>query len=389
MKIKKYTARTESEAIIDVKNELGLDALILSIKKIQPKGFFAFLRKPQVEVTAAYDVKAGEAALKPAAIEKPDESGGEKFSAKLIAENKRTIKSLEESLSSKNGQLGDLMAQLAEARRRPDAGVRYENEIVRSFYETLTGKGVAEDVADHLLAEAGGLGPGEADIGLVTRIVYNNILNVIGKPVPLVTKGSGGCLVNVFMGPTGVGKTTTIAKLTSELILRDNVNLGLITADTYRIAAVAQLKTYAEILSVEVGVVYTTGDFIECIGRLTQKYEMVLVDTAGRSHKNTDNLAELSGLLAACPGAEKHLVLSLTTKYEDLLEIIDAYSGISDFDIIFTKLDETLELGSIVNVCYITEKRISYVTNGQNVPDDIELIEPEKIARALLGLGGV
>jgi len=195
-----------------------------------------------------------------------------------------------------------------------------------------------------------------------------------------------GCLVNFFMGPTGVGKTTTIAKLTSDFILNYNLRLGLITADTYRIAAVEQLKTYAEILSVEVGVVYSTKDFIECIGRLTAKYDMILVDTAGRSHKNSENLTELSELLAACPAAEKHLVLSLTTKCDDLLQIIEAYSDIADFDIIFTKLDETQELGSILNICHLTQKRISYVTNGQNVPDDISIVEPEKIARALLGL---
>ena len=392
MKIKKYSARTETDAIKAVKEELGPDALILSIKKIQPKGLFSFFRKAQVEVTAAYDMKPSEIAKtvsRNPITAAPPEREAEKYSAKVITEQQRRIKSLEETLNNKENMLGDLMGQLSAARYRPDAERKYENNVVQIFYDTLTGQGVTEDVAGFLLSEVGELGPDESDIGLITRIVYNNILNVIGKPLPLNLSGDNDCLVNIFMGPTGVGKTTTIAKLTSDFILNYNLRIGLITADTYRIAAVEQLKTYAEILSVEVGVVYSANDFNEYITRLAPKYDMILVDTAGRSHKNSDNLIELAGLLAICPEAERHLVLSLTTKCDDLLKIIDAYAEITDFDIIFTKLDETLELGSILNICYLTQKRISYVTNGQNVPDDIALLEPEKIARALLGLSEV
>jgi len=398
MKIKKYTARTESEAITAVKDELGLDALILSIKKIQPKGFAAFLRKPQVEVTAAYDVKEKEPEKKPEPVIKPaaelnktelkqtEPPKIDAYASAAVSEANRRIKALEESLDGKDALLGEMMNRLASERHRTDAGRGYENSLVQSFYETLTGRGVAEDVAERLLAGVAALGADEADAGLIARIVYGNILGMLGRPRPIATRGGGGCSIHFFMGPTGVGKTTTIAKISSELILERNVGLGLITADTYRIAAVEQLKTYAEILSVEVGVVYTTADFVECVGRMAAKYEMILVDTAGRSHKNAENLFELKELLDACPDAERHLVLSLATKYEDTLKIIEAYSAITDFDVIFTKLDETLELGSVLNARCHTGKQLSYAADGQNVPDDIALFEPEKIARALLGL---
>ena len=171
----------------------------------------------------------------------------------------------------------------------------------------------------------------------------------------------------------------------SQFIFNDKLNVGFITADTYRIAAVEQLKTYADILDSEVGVVYNCDDIIEKINEFKVINDVIFIDTAGRSHKNLENLNELKSFLDVIPDAEVYLVLSITTKYDDLLSIIEAYSKISDFKIIFTKLDETSCLGSVLNICYETGKEISYATNGQNVPDDIDIIRPEKIARDLLG----
>ena len=384
MKVKKYTARTEAEAITSVKEELGLDAIVLSIKKIQPKGWFAFLRKPHVEVTAAYDVKPPETAPKAVARAdvKVDETGS--YPTRLVYGQQRKITDLENALP-KEDIFNDFPGPVLAA-PKPETGRGYENAVVRSFYDSLLAQGVEAGVTDYLLNDAAQLDAEEADVGLISRVVYNNIINVLNKPGSGNDETDTGCRVHIFMGPTGVGKTTTIAKLLSDLVLNHNLRIGLITADTYRIAAVEQLRTYAEILSVEVGVAYSARDFAECMESLKTKYDMILVDTAGRSHKNTANLNELSELLESCPNAQKHLVLSLTTKYEDLLGIVESYLTISDFDIIFTKMDETLDLGSVLNICYYFNKKVSYLTNGQNVPDDIEPLEPEKIAKALLGL---
>ena len=175
--------------------------------------------------------------------------------------------------------------------------------------------------------------------------------------------------------------------MSSHFFLKKKLIFFFIPADTYRIAAVEQLKTYADILNSEVGVVYSNEDVVEKINEFKVVNDVIFIDTAGRSHKNSDNLTELKSFLEAIPGAEIYLVLSITTKYEDLLSVIESYSKITHFKIIFTKLDETSALGSVLNICYETGKEISYATDGQNVPDDIDIIKPERIARELLGSG--
>jgi len=112
--------------------------------------------------------------------------------------------------------------------------------------------------------------------------------------------------------------------------------------------------------------------------------DTLLIDTAGRSHKHDENLRELKAMLDSAPGCEIFLTISLTTKYEDMLDIVTTYSAITDFSIIFTKLDETLSLGSVINLCYDTGKKISHITFGQNVPDDIRSFTAEEVARAVL-----
>lgn len=379
MKMKKYTARTEQEAIEMVKNELGLSALILNIKKIQPRGLFAFLRKPTVEVTAAYE----ESGTVEKSIPKKPELDT------LVAEQQEKIRKLEQDLSNKEELLEKVIWQLSASSHNSISGERrYENNMVQVFYDTLVGQGVTEEIATEILKDINLVDDSEEiDINLIVKIVYNTIINILGEPSVVDVKGANGPSVIFFIGPTGVGKTTTIAKLSSLFVLEDNAKLGLITADTYRIAAVEQLKTYAEILAIDVGVVYNSQDLETCFDKMRGKYDLILIDTAGRSHKNSETVQELSDMLSIIPDSEKYLVLSLTTRYEDLIQIIKTYSGVTDFKLIFTKLDEAGQLGVVLNICYLTKKKISYITNGQNVPDDISTIKPEQIARALLNLG--
>lgn len=396
MKIKKYEARTEKEAIEKVKMELGLEALILNIKKIQPKGIFAFFRKPQVEVTAAYEEKPfalkNNAAIAEQEAVKANAAENVVKDKKLIEQNEK-IKKLEKKLNSAEELLEKAVSQISLAQQSNFSHDRkYENNLIQVFYDALVSQGVTVEIADKLLEDVNAIDENEEiDISLIVKVVYNTIVSILGEPAttPVKKAEKGNPRIFTFMGPTGVGKTTTIAKLSSIFILNESLNVGLITADTYRIAAVEQLKTYAEILGVEVGVAYNLEDLGVCIENMRQINDVIFVDTAGRSHKNDETLKELDGLLSVMPQSDRYLVLSTTTKYEDLLNIVTIYSSVSDFKIIFTKLDETTSLGSILNICYLTGKKISYVTNGQNVPDDIEAIQPEKIAKALLGFGGV
>ena len=190
-----------------------------------------------------------------------------------------------------------------------------------------------------------------------------------------------------FIGPTGVGKTTTIAKIASKFKVEQEKKVALLTADTYRIAAAEQLRTYANILDTPLAIVYSPEDIGKEIARF-EDYDLVLVDTAGFSHKNDAQREDMKRLLQSLPEQyerQVYLVLSSTTKYKDLLEITDIYQEFCCFHLIFTKLDETGAYGNILNIKLHTGAALSYVTTGQNVPDDIEVVDTQKLVKQLLG----
>ena len=463
MKTKKFEGKTEQEALEKVRDELGLSAIVLSIKKKQVKGLSGMFKKPNIIVTAAYDESEAKkdqvlaAALEaaqtarhqqsdrsisdrpvlpdrpmsdrpvlpdrpmlpenPLAIPSPMSSTPSSASSpavpssaalssafvqpavspalskdsnkdQCIAQQQQTIHQLEEKLARLTNQLS--------AAGQASAGhiqKSYENRSIQMFYDSLVAQGVAPDIAGKILEDANALNATDKqDINLLVKIVYNKIMGILGEPRTLVGQETGAGYSNatqivVFMGPTGVGKTTTIAKLSSILLLNHHKQVGLITADTYRIAAVEQLRTYADIMGLNLKVIYSSEEILSNVERLQDTHDVILVDTAGRSHHNMDNIKELTSMLALIPESSKYLVLSVTTRQEDLLSIIKTYETITDFDLIFTKLDETESLGILLNICYLTGKRISYVSFGQNVPEDIEKIQPDKIAKSLMGTG--
>jgi flagellar biosynthesis protein FlhF len=402
MKIKKYTAGTEQEAIEKVKDELGLDALVLNIKRIQPKGIMSFFKKAVVEITAAYDDKKEEPLLfkektlnydaeeKIVEVKNNNESIILEAKNKTISYQKEKIENLEQKLNSAEDMMQKAISNLTIENQIKHTGVRkYENSMIQLFYEVLVNHGVTEEIASKILEEVTII-EDDIDINFIVKVVYNKIITILGGAgeIELNKCEDGNPKVLAFFGPTGVGKTTTIAKLTSNFVLNKNLNVGLITADTYRIAAVEQLKTYADILGLEVGVAYTSQDLSDNYENMKNLKDVILIDTAGRSHRNNENIKELEKILSVLPKCNKFLVLSTTTKYEDLVSIINSFSSISEFEIIFTKLDETTSLGSVLNISYLLGKKIMYTTFGQNIPDDIEIIKPGKIARSLLGLGG-
>lgn len=185
-----------------------------------------------------------------------------------------------------------------------------------------------------------------------------------------------------------MGKTTTIAKLSSKLLLEEKKKIVIFTSDTYRIAAVEQIKTYANILSIPVEVVYEKKDLDTLLSKY-KDYDYLLMDTAGRSHKNKEQVDDLKNLFDAFSeySMMTYLVLSATTKYKDLKKITALYEDITDCNLIFTKLDETDAIGNILNIKLDTGRPLSYVSYGQNVPDDIEVMNPQIIAKQVLGGG--
>ena len=186
-----------------------------------------------------------------------------------------------------------------------------------------------------------------------------------------------------FVGPTGVGKTTTLAKVAANCLGRHRKSVGLITIDTYRIAAVEQLKVYGEIMSLPVEVVLTPRQFQEALSRHSDK-DVVLIDTAGRSPKDMLGIEELSTFMDDSLDIEKHLVLSAATREAELVETISQFQKLNLDRTIFTKIDECSTLGTILNTQLNNPNPLSYLTNGQRVPEDLLEIDSETVARLVI-----
>lgn len=387
MKIKKYQGETEEQVIDMAKEELGNDAIVLSIKKITPTGIFSIIKKPYIELTASYDENKV----------KIEEKSKNFF---LDIKSKKLENSLENKLKEKDATIEKLEKRIIELEAYLEKAIRnlslekgsnkikYKNQVVQFIYEMLILKGVNQTVCEHILQSVDK--EENQNIDLIVKIVYNKIIEILDNVVCkdlVVDKDSidKEAKTIVFLGTTGVGKTTTIAKLSSEIIMNKGKKVGFITSDTYRIAAVEQLKTYAEILDSQVEVVYSVEDIKPKIDKLKVMNDYIFFDTAGRSHKNEKNMEEIKLLLKEIDNPEIYLVISSTNNSEDIENIINTYSKFSKFNIIFTKIDETDTIGTILNIAYKNNNKIAYVTVGQNVPSDIERFSGEKIAKVLLG----
>ncbi|HHX59601.1 MAG TPA: flagellar biosynthesis protein FlhF [Epulopiscium sp.] len=384
MKIKRYQGKNEQEIIKTIKDELGPSAIILNVRTIKRNWMLRLLAKDKIEITAAID-------------EEPTEPTPVIKEQNVIAldtgldELKDKMSSMEQLLTSATDKMAYLYNESYYNKEKLEPAIeqkpkknKYKMEDL--IYEHLVKQEVEEEVARALLRETDDLGE-NPDIQDIIRIVYNNISETIGEAniIEEKTDGVQGPQVVFFIGPTGVGKTTSIAKLTADFSLKKQKKVALITADTYRIAAIDQLRTYAEILSVPLKVAYSANELQLGIEELQDK-DFIFVDTAGRSHKNDEHLGELEDMLSMFQEKQVYLVLSATTKFTDLISIIKKYAQFCDtYSIIITKTDETASAGTILNIKYYTGKSLSYVSFGQNVPDDIEIINGPQYAKILLG----
>ena len=262
------------------------------------------------------------------------------------------------------------------------------DKYVKLIKKQLLKHEVDEKYIDMIINEVKGNIKKDTLVDNILTSVYQKIILKLGTP-KLIEPGENQPRYVFFMGPTGVGKTTTIAKIASDFKLNRKLNIALLTSDTYRIAAVEQLRIYANILKVPLNVAYNAED-IRKLKKDLDRYDVVLIDTAGRSHKNKEQSDDLRELISTIDKEERdiYLVLSATTKYSDLVNIVQAYGDIEDYKLLFTKTDETTHLGNILNIKLFTNARLSYIANGQDVPTDIGKVDAQEIAKQLLG-GGV
>ncbi|MGB0766214.1 MAG: flagellar biosynthesis protein FlhF [Phycisphaeraceae bacterium] len=260
-----------------------------------------------------------------------------------------------------------------------------------THYLKLIEQEVAEELAEEIVTKVSGFLKDEqlSEPSLVHRAVHDEIarrLPVEQCAGQLEKPKDGRPRTIALIGPTGVGKTTTIAKLAATFKLKQSKKVGLITMDTYRIAAVEQLRTYAGIIGLPLKVVNTDAQLAEAIAGY-QDLDAILIDTAGRSQKASDKLVELKQVLAAADPHEVHLVLSSTVSQKVLLQTIDRFSAVDADRIIFTKLDEAVTGGVILNVAKRVGKKVSYITTGQEVPHEIEPGDSGRLADLVMGGG--
>ncbi len=280
------------------------------------------------------------------------------------------IRMLEDELAQMKTMLASMMAE-----SKPKEIVSIRDALRR------------QDVRDELCEDLSGKIP-IADANLdsldprATEVLAGYLAQVM-KFTDGLHPGTHGARVFAFIGTTGVGKTTTLAKIAAHFVLEQNLKGALITADTYRISAVEQLKKYAEILGLPVEVVYSAADLRKAITRHRSK-DFILVDTAGRSQYNEFQMDELKDFLAAHPRMEKHLVVSATTKEQDAAQIIERFAPCHPDRIIFTKTDETQTVGMVLNLLADHSLPLSFLSNGQSVPDDIIPATAERLAELLL-----
>lgn len=388
MIIKKFQGKTEEEAILAARDEMGNNAVVMNIRTTKRKGIFRFFKKDMVEVTAALEEKTDVPVLRTPEREVREHT---RSFADILPEAEKEKEVFENRLNSIQSLLEQQMKKEAVPEKAEEPVEEEEKESIgflKLIYQQLVANEVEEVYANQIINEVEKSLKKEAPLDSVLSAVYQKIILKLGEPDDFSFEENKKKIC-FFIGPTGVGKTTTIAKLASDMKLTKKMNIALMTADTYRIAAVEQLRTYANILDIPLDVIYSEDDLKDGLEKL-KDYDVIFVDTAGRSHKNLDQCEELFHLIEAIDnmeGFEKEicLVLSVTTKYKDLEKICNTYSKLGAYRIIFTKLDETSALGNILNVAILTNGKISYTTYGQNVPDDINLIDVQSIAKQLLG----
>lgn len=375
MKVKKFYGANNHEVMSKVKRELGLNAVILHQRKIKPKGMFGFMKKSMIEVVAAIEEVEK-------TVEKPNVRDNSINMAKIQEYKLREKTELKSKDTELKKEIDDIKFMLGNVTNQiqninlPTKDTDTDNKKDSYIYNILLKNEVDEELISEILINNESLYSKDIEEikGFLTKAIPDSIDN---KNINSSSK------IMFFVGPTGVGKTTTIAKIAAKYSLEKGLDVGLISSDTYRIAAVEQLKVYSDILNIPLEVIYSPKEIHNALDNLNNK-DVIMIDTAGRSHKNNKHVEELNSLLNEVGEKTVYLVVSSTTKFSDLKDILNVYSFIDNYKIIFTKVDEVSTYGPILNIAIKHPEYISYITNGQSVPDDIEVLTSNIILDMLL-----
>ncbi|MED4532498.1 flagellar biosynthesis protein FlhF [Metabacillus fastidiosus] len=374
MRMKKYIAPTMQDAMKRIRSELGNEAVILNSKVIHTGGFLGLFMKKKIEVIAALDPDV------------PAPSSKKKEPSKVQVEKKQKEqpvkpKEIDQNVAKELQELKGMVQSISSAEQS-----KFYPEGLQKINELFIQKDISQSLRGEILSSL-----------LVNyyEAVHNRSEEVLLQKAKdlLLEKISplefGGITyekkyINV-VGPTGVGKTTTLAKLAAECMLQKEKTVAFITTDTFRIAAIDQLKTYAKILDAPIEVCYTVEDFRAAKANLAA-YDYIFIDTAGRNFLNSEYVNDLKEIVDFNHEIETYLILAATAKLPDMLKIFEQFSIININKLIITKLDETSSLGSLLSLMLDTKKGIAYTTHGQNVPDDIKAASKDQLLDEILEL---
>ncbi|WP_342472844.1 flagellar biosynthesis protein FlhF [Metasolibacillus sp. FSL H7-0170] len=382
MKMKKYNAPSIAEAMKLIRAELGDDAVILNSKVVVNKKFFGLVKKKSFEVVAGVDKVEAKPVFPPLQDLQSLKPIIEAAAPSIMKEQEQAIskKASAEEDSTMTNELKKEIADLKlimQSLHRQSIQSKYPDELLH-FIDYLKQQELNEElitqVSDELFVHTENLVTIDFDDfqEATKRILERQLRGIEIGAVSYDRK-----YINV-LGPTGVGKTTTIAKMAARAVLEKKKKVGFITTDTYRIAAIEQLKTYAGLLQVPIEIVYSAEDYKAAIEKFAH-LDLVFIDTAGRNYKEARYITDLQRLINFGDEVQTFLVLSLTSKEQDLETIIQQFNQIHVEKFIFTKLDETNSIGTMFNLMIKYKKGLAYYTNGQEVPEDIEEPSLEKL----------
>lgn len=429
MKTKKIVAETMPLALKMVRQQLGENAIIVNTRTIKTGGLFGLFAKQKFEVTAysidkenpysepkfTLDVKEKPGAnflnknysndqnkdmendssifhKKPQNLynyyskqtpgsekipEKATEKATEKTAQILNRQNENDKQMLDEMQHMKKMMM-TIMLKDKQANAVPSGMAKWVDRLKKQGAD----EEVVEYIIESLIKKYESLN--ELKDGEIKEEIFSIVKGIIEKRVPKSSAIHERTRVINVIGPTGVGKTTSIAKLATEQVLKQKRRVAMITTDVYRIAAVEQLKTYAGILNVPIEVVRSKDELEKALNKL-EHFDLIYIDSTGRNYKEVKYRKSINEYLNYPVASDNYLVLSLTTKYDDMQILLHAFLNSPVKKLILTKLDETSSFGSILNIAYKYPYQIAYITNGQSVPEDITTIDAALMARDLLG----
>lgn len=396
VKIKIFNGNTVAEARAKVDREFGKDALIYDVKTVKKGGILGFFSKSMVQIIAGRNQEppAVEPPMKKPVFATKPTGQGSVFSVpqsspseivKLMELKKEILEIKERVVKMESGQKHESIAASGPA--EPDSAPVHAYLV--SYYEALVAQGLCKEYVKSLMGNLEReITPAELedqaaqDPRVLRETVEARLNSRIQIGSRLEAPEETGQKMVAFVGPTGVGKTTTLVKLAGDLSIGDGRSVGVITFDTFRIGAPEQLEQYCKIMYLPCQVVYTPGELLVAIEKFKDK-EYIFIDSAGRSQKNRSDMNEVKRFLSGCVGIEPYLVISATTKYEDMLEISKRFKSISYKNLIITKVDETNTIGPVYRLLHETKLPISYFTFGQSVPGDIEYADGLTFVRRL------